>query len=83
MKQRLKKTRYQSITNMKPTLTDRIISFGLKGVGKWDNGIIDQGELQNIKGNFVNWVMSKKWCDKVLISLNASSYWLYIHIKLK
>jgi len=69
--------------NMNPTLVDRIISFGLKGVGKWDNGVIDEGELQNIKSNFVNWVMGKKWGDKVLISLKASSYWLYIHIKLK
>lgn len=68
---------------MSPSLTDRIISFGYKGVGKWDNGVLDQGEMDNIKSNFTSWVMSKSWGDKVLVSIKAGSYWLYIHIKLK
>lgn len=68
---------------MKPTLTDRIISFGFKGVGKWDNGVLDQGEMDNIKSNFTSWVMGKSWGNKVLVSIKAGSYWLYIHIKLK
>lgn len=68
---------------MKPTLTDRIISFGFKGVGKWDNGVLDQGEMDNIKSNFTSWVMGKSWGSKVLVSIKAGSYWLYIHIKLK
>lgn len=68
---------------MQPTLNDRIMSFGYKGVGRWDNGVLDQGELQNLKSNFVTWVMGQKWSDAVLMSVNASSYWLYIHIKLK
>lgn len=68
---------------MAPTLTDRIMSFGYKGVGRWDNGVLDQGELENIKSNFVGWVLSKKWGDKVMISVKSGSYWLYIHIKIK
>ena len=68
---------------MCPTLTDRVISFGFKGVGRWDNGILDEGELQNLKSNFVAWMMPRKWSQKVLISVKASSYWLYIHLKLK
>lgn len=68
---------------MAPTISDRIMSFGFKGVGRWDNGVLDEGELQNLKSNFVSWVMGKKWSDKVLISLKAGSYWLYIHVKLK
>lgn len=68
---------------LSPSLTDRIISFGFKGVGKWDNGVLDQGEMENIKSNFTSWVMSKSWGDKVLVSIKAGSYWLYIHIKLK
>lgn len=66
-----------------PTLTDRVISFGYKGVGKWDNGKLDEGEFQNLKSNFVNWVMTQKWGGSVLVSIKPLSYWLYIHIKLK
>lgn len=72
-----------SEATMCPTISDRIMSFGFKGVGRWDNGVLDQGELDNIKNNFVSWVMGRKWADKVLISVKASSYWLYIHVKLK
>jgi hypothetical protein len=70
-------------SKMKPTLSDRVITFGLKGIGKWDNGRIDQGEFMNIKNNFVNWLMSKKWSSKVLISVAPGSYWIYFHLKLK
>lgn len=66
-----------------PTIQKKIISFGWYGVGKWDNGKLDEGELQNIKNNFVTWLMTKKWSDKVLISIKANSFWVYIHIKLK
>lgn len=69
--------------SMAPTICDRIMSFGFKGVGRWDNGVLDEGELQNLKSNFISWMMGKKWSDKVLISVKASSYWLYIHLKLK
>lgn len=68
---------------MAPTLTDKIMSFGFKGVGKWDNGTLDQGELDNIKSNFVSWLLQKKWGDSVLVSVKSGSYWLYIHLKLK
>lgn len=68
---------------MKPTLSDRVISFGYQGIGKWDNGKMDQGEFINIKNNFVNWLMSKKWSSKVLISVAPGSYWIYFHLKLK
>lgn len=70
-------------SKMKPTLSDRVISFGYQGIGKWDNGRIDQGEFMNIKNNFVNWLMSKKWSSKVLISVAPGSYWIYFHLKLK
>jgi hypothetical protein len=66
-----------------PMLRDRIITFAFYGVGKWDNGKLDEGEYQNIKTNFTNWLMSKKWGGKVLISVKPQSFWLYFHIKLK
>jgi hypothetical protein len=67
----------------KPTISDKVISFGYYGVGKWDNGKLDEGELMNIKNNFSSWVMSKKWGQKVLISVKPHSFWLYLSIKLK
>lgn len=66
-----------------PTIKDRIISFGWYGVGKWDNGKLDGGELMNVKNNFNTWVMSKKWGTKILVSVNPQSFWLWIHVKLK
>lgn len=66
-----------------PQLKDKVISFGYYGVGKWDNGKLDEGELMNIKNNFTNWLLSKKWGSKVLISVKPNSFWLYLHIKLK
>jgi hypothetical protein len=67
----------------KPYITDRIITFSFYGVGKWDNGRLDEGELLNIKNNFTTWVLSKKWSQKVLISVKADSFTVRIHIKLK
>lgn len=72
---------YESRSN--PNITDRVISFGFYGFGKWDNGQLQHGELENIKSVFVEWLMTKKWAGKVLISLKANSFWLYIHLKLK
>jgi hypothetical protein len=66
-----------------PMLKDRIISFGYFGVGKWDNGKLDEGELMNVKNNFTTWLLSKKWSDKILISIKPESFWINIHIKLK
>jgi len=68
---------------LSPTLKDKVISFGYYGVGKWDNGKLDSGELMNIENNFVSYLLSKKWGGKVLISVKAISFWVYIHIKLK
>ncbi len=70
-------------SKMRPKLKDRVLSFGYQGIGKWDNGKLDESELANLKGNFVTWLLNKSWGSKFLISVKASSYWLYIHIKLK
>lgn len=68
---------------MTPVLNDRVISFGYFGCGKWDNGKLDEGELNNIKSNFSTFVLSKKWGDKILISIKPESFWVKVHIKLK
>lgn len=68
---------------LSPMLRDRVITFGFYGIGRWDNGKLDDGEYQNLKSNFTNWLMGKKWGGEVLISLKPESFWLYFHIKLK
>jgi hypothetical protein len=70
-------------SKIKPQVKDRVISFGYQGAGKWDNGKLDEGELMNIKNNFTTFLLSKKWGGKVLISVKAMSFWVYLHIKLK
>lgn len=64
-------------------ISDRVITFGFYGVGKWDNGHLIEGELEKMKSDFVNWLVTKKWSQKVLISVKANQFWTYIHLKLK
>lgn len=66
-----------------PTISDKVISFGYYGFGNWNMGKLSDVDLQTIKSNFSNFVLSKKWGGKVLISINPQSFWLWIHIKLK
>lgn len=68
---------------LSPILKDRIFSFGYFGLGRWDNGKLDEGELMNVKNNFTTWLLNKKWGSKVLISVKPMSFWVYLHIKLK
>lgn len=68
---------------LSPVIKDRVISFGYFGVGRWDNGKLDEGEFQNIKNNFTTFLLSKKWGGKVLISVKPMSFWVYLNIKLK
>lgn len=64
-------------------ISDRVISFGYYGVGKWDNGQLDIGEKENIKSNLTAFLMKYKWSEKVLININPNKFWVYINIKLK
>lgn len=66
-----------------PKIEDRVISFGYFGVGRWDNGKLDEGEFLNIKNNFTTYLLSKRWSGKVLISVKPISFWVYLNIKLK
>lgn len=66
-----------------PTIKDKVISFGYYGFGKWENGKLDDSQLMEIKKRFTTWLLKKKWGNKVLISVQPSSFWLYIYIKLK
>jgi hypothetical protein len=64
-------------------INDRVIRFGYFGLGKWDNGKIDENEFLNIKSKFSTWVSKRKWGSKVLISVEPKSFWVYVNLKLK
>ena len=66
-----------------PQVSDKVISFGYYGVGKWDNGVLDEGELMNIKNNLRTFLSKYKWSEKVMINVNPDRFWVYINIKLK
>ena len=68
---------------MVPQLVDRTITFGYLGLGKWDNGQVDLGELENIKQNLKNYLIKFKWSDKILISVKPQNLWILVQIKLK
>jgi hypothetical protein len=64
-------------------ITDKVITIGYYGIGKWDNGKIDIGEFQNLKQNFNNWIINKKWHDKIKYNITSNSFWVYFNIKIK
>jgi hypothetical protein len=68
---------------MAPLVNDRIITFGYYGVGKWDNGQLDSGELMNVKNNLKNFLSKYRWSEKIQISVVPSKFWVYINIKIK
>jgi hypothetical protein len=73
----------QSNSKLKPTIQNEIISYGFQGLGKWDNGQIDTGELENIKTNLRTYLMQYKWSDKIQFNVIPSDHWIFINIKLK
>lgn len=68
---------------MVPQINERTMTFGYYGVGKWDNGQLDLGELENVKGNLKTFLMKYRWSEKILISVQPNKFWIYIQIKLK
>jgi hypothetical protein len=66
-----------------PQITGDIISFGYYGVGKWDNGKLDEAEFQNIKNKFKTWLSKFRWSEKILVSVTNNSFWVYFNFKLK
>lgn len=73
----------QSQHKTMPMINGDVITFGYYGIGKWDNGKMDQSEVENIKQNFRNFLMPFKWSDKVQISVTCNDFWLYLNFKLK
>lgn len=68
---------------MSPRVNDRIITFGIYGLGKWSDGKLDEQELHNIKSNLKSFLSKYKWSEKIQISVVPNKFWIYINIKLK
>lgn len=66
-----------------PKINGDVITFGYYGIGKWDNGKMDEGEFQNIKSNFKTFLCRWNWSEKIQVSLTTDQLWLFLNIKLK
>lgn len=66
-----------------PIINNKIISFSYYGIGNWNNGVLSNEDFFKIKSNFNDWLLNKKWSSKVLFSMDAQSFWLNIHLKIK
>lgn len=64
-------------------LNDDILSFGYKGYGTWQNGIFSQKEYDNLKLKLKQWLLNKKWHNKVQIKIEPNNFWINIHYKIK
>lgn len=66
-----------------PQVSDRVITFGYYGLGKWNNGKIEEEEKELLKNNLRTFLSKYKWSEKVMININPDRFWVYINIKLK
>jgi len=73
----------QSDDKISPTINGDVISYGFQGLGNWDNGQMDMGELDNIKSNLRSFFMQNKWSDKIQFNVIPSDQWVFINIKFK
>ncbi len=67
----------------KPFITDNIFTFGYFGIGRWDNGIMDEYEVESVKNNLKHFLIQFAWSQDVKISVVAKDLWVYLNIKLK
>jgi hypothetical protein len=72
-----------SDSKIKPTIQNEIITYGFQGLGKWDNGIIDAGELSNIKSNLQQFLVQFPWTDDVQYNITSSEGWVFFNLKIK
>lgn len=66
-----------------PKINDRVITFGWYGVGKWEDSKMSSENLDVIKDKIRNHILRLKFSDKLLISVAAENFWIYLKIKLK
>jgi hypothetical protein len=72
-----------SDSKIKPTIQNEIISYGFQGLGKWDNDRLDQGEIENIKNNFRQFIIQYRWSENIQFNVSVVENWVFINLKIK
>lgn len=66
-----------------PNIKGDVITYGYYGIGKWNSSNLDESEHTTLKSSFKNWISKYKWSERILVSVNYNSYWVYFNIKIK
>lgn len=67
-----------------PIIQDRTITFGFVGLGKWENGLLDNEQYLVIKNGFNDLLLSKRLDSKVLFNVKVSeNNTIVLNIRLK
>jgi hypothetical protein len=59
------------------------LCFSYYGVSRWDNGVIDPGEHENLKTNLKTRLSTVPWYDRILVKVSAQNFSISICFKLK
>jgi hypothetical protein len=70
-------------TKLESIWSNYILTFSYYGVSKWDNGVMDMGEYENIKTNLKTRLSSESWSKRILLNVSADSFYLKISFKVK
>lgn len=69
--------------NLGPNLSGRVLTFGWCGWGRWNNGKLEDEDIEKFKSMFREKISKYNWSNKILISVTAHKFWVYLKIKLK
>lgn len=69
---------------MVPVLKDKMLTFGLSGLGRWENGKLSPEDEEKFTAKFKQFLSTYKWCDKVMVRVKSDdNYWVKFYVKLK
>jgi len=66
-----------------PQIDDRVITFGWWGSGKWENSKMSSEDISVIKEKVKDHIINLKFSDRLLFSVVAQDFWIYLKIKIK
>ena len=70
-------------TQLKPQLNNGVLLFGYHGLGKWNNGVMDQSDFEIFKSKLKEWILKYNWHSRILVNTNSNSFWVNVNIKNK
>ena len=66
-----------------PSINSGVVMYSYNGAGTWKEGLITSKSFNDIKTDFKNWVLTKKWAKDIVFNISAKDFWLHIKIKFK